>query len=486
MEEIKNINQPEGPVNDEPPVPIAPIEDPRTPSSPAPAAPPSKELLSSQTPPASAKVGGALPDATPRGGAPIAAPRGAVIKRGTGRAGKVLLVLFLIVLIGLGGFYLVFYRAQIKINPSPQPDVIVLDGKTVTPGAYKVRPGNHTVKIEKNGYVSFEESRRLKMNEKFNLDLALKKALEPQLIYQGGKTVRGAKNGLFVDFLSADNKIYSTKIKSETEKTDTYAMVPLSDETFPGLKQILFSNDNNFALILDEKNLKIADFAQVDPTKKEPAKNLPPAGENIHAITWNGEASDYVEEANAKIIYDMETSFSWDIFLADRAHTQAQVVMRLDKNRFKSLYLDWDNNPKQVLVVGGEIGILDLPSREYEQIKSDQSFTFAKWGPEGQYGLALNGAGEVYLIKDKQLQKLDLKTAPELVGWTKPNEAAIASGDKITKIDFDTMSRINYAEVKGLKNAKSMYLSAEKVFFTDSEGLKVSKLVKDVYGAANP
>ena len=427
----------------------------------------SSKPTSSPPPPAASKLearGSKLPPPGPA----------AVVKRGAPRFVKVLLITLAIVALGAAAFFLFFYRAQISIFPTPTADKILLDGQEVQVGKFRLSPGVHSVVIEKDGYISYRTERDFKINERLDLSLPLQEATKPTLVAAKARLASVAKDGRSVNFLSGEGVLSSF---AGTGSTAT----ALSNGTYNNVRQLIFSDQNDYAFILDAEALRILDFARSDTLNQVEAK-LPPAASLVHSISSNSGESQYFPSPNSDIFYDMESSSSWDLILANRAHTQAQIVMSLDKNRFSTIRLDWAQNDRRVLLVGGELGVLDLATREYQQIEAEGDFVAGSFAPGGQYALALDTSGEVYLAKDLKAQKLNLQSASGQIFWLSASEAVVVSAGRPVKYNFDTNLVTNYAEISGLKSADSLVAMNNVVYFTDTEGLKSAPLAENTYG----
>ena len=457
--EIKSEEKPAPSAGDIRPSPLAKKADSK-PTSPLP--PPSPELVRSDK--------NTHPAAKPSG-APGPA---AVVRRGSPRFIKVLLIFLAVVVLGTGAFFLFFYRAQVNISPNPTPDKILVDGKEVQAGKFHLLPGVHSIIIEKDGYISYRTQQNFKINERLKLTFPLQEATKPTLVAAKARMVSVANDGRAIDFLSGEGILSSFAGSGSTATA-------LSNGTYKDVRKLIFSDQNDFAFILDNEALRVLDFARSDTLNQVEAK-LPPDASSIHSITSNSGASQYFPDPNSNLLYDMQSSSSWDIILANRAHSQAQIVMSLDKDRFSTLKLDWAKNDRRVLLVGGELGVLDLATREYQQIDAEGDFVAGDISPGGQYALALDTSGEVYLAKDLKAQKLNLQSAPGEIFWLSASEAVVVSAGRPVKYNFDTNEAINYAEISGLKSADSVAVMNKIIYFTDSEGLKSAPLAENIYG----
>ena len=397
----------------------------------------------------------------------------AVIKRSSG-IGKIILILLGIIVVLAAVFFLFFYKVTIDINTNPAADTILIDSQPTTPGKHKLNPGFHDIKIEKAGYVSYYQSRKFSIGEKLSLSFNLQKAQTGSTISSGAKSLNLSTSGKYIDFLGQDSRLYT--IALDDPKTEPVA---LSLEQFPPIRQIKFSQNNDFALILDEQALRIADFARLDPTTQEKSTALPPAASGISSIAWNNNKTAYVSEANSKILYDLKTATSWDLMMLDRGNNHSQIVMRIDSSRYPKINIDWGDSERTALLTGNEAGLLDLGTREYTALQENGGFTNGKWAPGGTYAILTKTDGEAYLLKDGKLNSLNLKAKTFI--FKSKNEGYFIEGDKVVLVNFDTGSRINYAEISGLSKAVSFTVYADTVYFLDNSGIKNAKLQQGAY-----
>ncbi|MFH1854790.1 MAG: PEGA domain-containing protein [bacterium] len=390
----------------------------------------------------------------------------AVIKRPRGGFVKIILYIVGVLILLAAGFYFFFYRVTLEINPSPAPDKILLDDKEIKAGIYKTMPGTHSITISKDGYVSYISVRNFKMAEKVKLNFALQKEKIPTLSVQQGKFPSFSSDLKNLFFLDKDSTV--SVLDLENEKAQS---TPLSNAKFPTAKIVKISNNNNYALILDNEAIKIVDFSKTDLINQTETK-LPPLAANIHSVSWNDNASSYFPEANSKLIYDLLSSYGWDVFLTNLKHTDANIILQLDKNKFSNAFFDWGANPNKVLVIGGEVGVLDLSKREYQSVSAEKNFVWGKWGPNGTEAVVVDEEGTVYRINgENKLETLPFKSAPNLISFFDEKNIAGVSEGRPVKYNFDTKQLINYAEVKDLSSAKSFISRSDIFYFGSSKGI---------------
>jgi hypothetical protein len=376
---------------------------------------------------------------------------------------------------GIAAFFFFFYRVKITINTNPAPDKVFLDGKDVKPGTFNLMPGKHTISVSKDGFVTFTDSRAFKVSEEISLDFKLEPAKESTLLNQGGYFPVATRDQNYLVFVDANGQIFSKK-SADANSTP----IPLSNGTFPGVSQLLISNNGQFALVKDTEALKVVDFNKSDIINQSIAK-LPPAISQISSATWNGNKSEFFPEENSEIVYDLKTDSGWRLYLANRAHTQADILATLDPESFQNLYLDWNDSDRQVLLTGGEVGVIDLSTREYKTVSKDAKFIFGKWGPQGKVAAIIDDQGNLYRFKDGKLDKTNFKTKPDLISFTASNKLIIVTGSKPIEIDFDTLGSIDYAEIKGLEKAQMVIVAKGIMYFQDDSAIRFAQLAFSSY-----
>jgi hypothetical protein len=208
---------------------------------------------------------------------------------------------------------------------------------------------------------------------------------------------------------------------------------------------------------------------------------LPPLASAIHSVSWNDNASQYFSEANSKIIYDLLSSSGWDVYLSNRTHTEANMIMQFDQG-FTNPMFDWGENPNQVLIAGGELGFLDLSKRDYQTISKDHDFVFAKWGPGAKNAIAVDAEGIVYKINtDHKIEQLPFQSGKSLVSFIDENTLAAISQGRPVQYNFDTKSLINYAEVKDLDKSRSFVARSDIFYFETDQGILSGKFEQPGY-----
>jgi len=391
----------------------------------------------------------------------------AIIKRSGGRAFKIIAWILVISVALAVVFYLFFYRTTLIINPTPTPDEITLDGQKINPGTYRINPGRHKLSIKKAGYVSYIIDRKFKMAQKEKLEFTFEKQTRGTAISASGSNIILSSNREFIVFIGNDGKLYSYKLEGGATPQ------AISTASYQNVRELFISKDNKFALILDDNGLKIVDFLRQDLVNQTETK-LPPLAQAIHSVTWNSSESGYYPEANSHIIYDIKTDYGWDLILANRQHSQSEILMQINTQRFKDVNLDWSNNQKQVLIAGGELGIIDLATRSYTEVLKDKNITSAQWSPQAVRFVARSKDGKIYGSEDQTTVELGIEG--DLYRFLSDSELFVVGDGRPMLYNFDTGQVINYAEIDGLKNCRSFEVVDQTIYFAGDGGIKSAVL----------
>jgi len=458
------------------PLPIPPIETPKTPTSgaaaPANPAPsdsvPAGALFKSQNASQQPEEQKEFLDPTKN--------KAVIARRGFPRWLTIVLSGLALLLVGGFAYFWFFYQVVVKIEPKETPDKIVINGKEVSLGTYRLMPGKNQIEISKDGYVSYKVERDLETGEKIDLNFSFQKELPPTLLAAQASDIQRSYDGTVVDYKTKDGR-FMLAVPSQKEAART---TELSVAGYLNPKKYFVSDDNTFAVLIDDEALKVASFVKSDLINQVEAK-LPPDPKKISDFTLNRGSTVYAAEPNSKIIYDLKTDYGWNLIFADRNHQKSEIIMDLTGSKLTNLKLDWGNSPKRVLLVGGEIGVLTLSDRSYQKISDKNDFVSGSWGPKGIYGVAQNSAGEIFKIKDNKVESTGFKTGAGQIAWVDEKKVIFLDQDKPVVFDFDTKIKINYAEVSGLSGAKTLTVIGAKIFFADSAGLKEASLTEDPY-----
>jgi|GEM_PF-1759433 len=465
----------QNPLQSTPPKPEPPVKVAQTPPTAPPPPPDYVPPKAPAPPPNYLPPQPKISVAPPQGGI----GRGAVISRGMGRIWTIIAVLILALLLLAGTFFLFFYRATININPTPAADTITLDGKQIPPGKVKVMPGPHSLVVKKTGYISLNLNRNFKINQKLDLgNLKLEKAITPEVIASGGTHPVLSGNGLQVNFTSSDGHLETFPIQRQGK---TYAISPLSVGTYTTIRELIYGQNNGFAFVLDAQALKVIDFKKTNLVDQLEAI-LPPDPSKIHSFSTNDLQSDSFGSPNSQIVYDFKTDTDWFLYLADSEHKQSQILMQIDPKVFTSMSVDWGQNTRQILLLGGTAGIYDLPTRSFERISDQTGFVSGSWGPRAQYAVAVKSDGELFVLKNSTLEDTNVSVENGVFAWVSKNEVVAQTATGTVKINFDTGAVINYAEIAGLQNSSFIAVSGNTIFFSDAEGLKTATLQENYYG----
>lgn len=410
---------------------------------------------------------------------PIPVPDNAVIKREKGVLGNILIVTFIVLLlVGAGYFFL--YRVKITIQTNPLPDKIFIDGKEI--GVSKniyLKPGEHTVELKKDGYVSVVEDKDFSVGQRVNYDFKLQGALIGQIVGPLASDVKISPDTKNLFFVCSNSVICELPNKDEflDGKTDP---IYLSNGKYTKLKSMLISNNGSFSIVQDTENVKLVDFERADAVNQL-EQVIIPLSSAVSSITWNRTPNQISSEVNSKIIYDFKSEQGWNLFLADIRNSGSNLLLRLEETGFTNLVIDWQDSGNNLLMVGNEVGIFDLATRQLQKVEAMSDGLWGSYGPKGKVAAVINSKGEIFKIVDGKANPTGIKTNFSKFKWIDEDEALIIKDNRPVRFNFDTGTLINYAEIKGLSALTSYDTDGKNIFFADREGVKVSPLQEPGY-----
>lgn len=400
----------------------------------------------------------------------------AVIKRGNSRWLKLVIISLAILAIGGFAYFWFFYQVVVKIKPSETADKILLNGKEVTAGTFRLMPGKNIIEIIKDGYATYRLDREVKPGEDIDLNFSFIKQVQSTQVSDGAKSVQTSYDGKVCYFVSGDNR-FMAAINNETGSAIT---TEVSVGSYKDPREYIISDDGLSGFILDKEALKVASFVKSDLINQTEAK-LPPDAARISSFTTNRGSSGYEKIANSKIIYDLKSDYGWSLIYTDSAHKKSEIIMDLTDSNFTNLRLDWTDSPNKVLLVGGELGVLNLSDRSYKKLSDKTDFVSAKWGATGKYAVAQDASGQLFKISGESVEALGVSSQKGQYTWSDKDNLLYLDGDRLTKFNFDTLDKIIYAEVEGLKSATGLSVVGSVLYFVDSAGLKEAPLVENPY-----
>lgn len=104
---------------------------------------------------------------------------------GTSRWVKGLILVVFIILILFILWILFAYKSTLEIAVSQNDSKIILDNKSISAGANSVKPGEYTLKIEKEGFVPYAKKIEVRYFKKTQLSIVLKEMPAITSIYEG-------------------------------------------------------------------------------------------------------------------------------------------------------------------------------------------------------------------------------------------------------------------------------------------------------------
>lgn len=407
---------------------------------------------------------------------PTSAGSKAVIKRGNSRWPKLAIISLIVLAAGGFAYFWFFYQVVVKIEPTETADKIMLNGKEVSAGTFRLMPGKNIIEVIKNGYATYRLDRKIEPGEDIDLNFSFARQVQSKTVLAGAKSVQTSYDDKVCYFVSKDSR-FMAAINNGSDPTIT---TEVSVGSYKNPREYVISDDGLSGFILDEEALKVASFVKSDLINQTEIK-LPPDAARISSFTINRGSSGYEKIANSKIIYDLKSDYGWSLIYTDSTHKKSEIIMDLTGSNFSNLKLDWTDSPNKVLLVGGELGILNLSDRNYKKLSDKTDFVSAKWSSGGKYAVAQDTSGQLYKISGESIEALDVSSQKGQYEWSGENNLFYLDGNRPVKFNFDTSDKIIYAEVEGLKDAKGLSVIGSTVYFVDSVGLKEATLIENPY-----
>jgi len=172
-----------------------------------------------------------------------------------------IVILAVLALIIAGGIYLFFfYKSTLDISISQSGSKVILDKETISSGLNKVKPGNYTLKIEKEGFVPYSKSIEMKYFKKTAISVVLKEMPQISNIYQGDANylAYNKESNLYLFYDSKELAIY--RIDAEKIGEENITPILTSPHSIKNVVDIVWNPDRLTAIFkIKNDNAVLAD-----------------------------------------------------------------------------------------------------------------------------------------------------------------------------------------------------------------------------------
>lgn len=98
---------------------------------------------------------------------------------------KIIILIILVLVVVSGAYLLFFYKSTFEISVSQPDSKVTLDNKIISTGVNKIRPGSYSLKIEKDGFVPYNQKIEINYFKKTSITVVLKEIPIIISIYNG-------------------------------------------------------------------------------------------------------------------------------------------------------------------------------------------------------------------------------------------------------------------------------------------------------------
>lgn len=295
------------------------------------------------------------------------------------------IVALLLIVLGWASF------GTINIAPTPDADSITINGKKVEIGTKKRLPGTLNVKIEKNGYLTYEKKLRLNFHGTLNINPQLKEIPVAKEVADkaiGPLTAAASVGG--VKAISSD-KQFLTWARPKKGNETSIETLNLNYEALPDIQSVQYPTDQRFALLQRSGEIGILDFASTDATSQD----YETFGTDIRSIALsdNGDEVFYWQYSpDVKKNFLVRQSISRD--RTDRYFDQPLI----DQLGLTNPILRWSHDNKYVLAIERKIVLIDIINRQAKIITYDKDISDAWITPDNKKIVAITAEGKLITV----------------------------------------------------------------------------------------
>ena len=410
--------------------------------------------------------------------------------------GKIAIAVGIVILILIGWLSL----GKVDIGATPGPDKVYINGKVAKIGAQKHMPGQLRVKIEKDGYLTYEKTYKLGFHGKLSASPTLKKLPVAELMTEGvAGSLTLANKGVGAQGISADRSYIvratfkkapgasiqsdSTSDTSGAEPAKAFNIEHLNLDPLKAIDNVQYPSDKRFALITGQGGeIGLLDFARRDVTSQDYSifdSNIKfaapsPDGKNIfYWLFQNDLQKNY-------LVRDTLQRTTPDRFFDQPLIDQLGVT----KLKFR-----WSPDGQKVLGLGEKTILIDILGRKASILEDKATLENAWFSNDGLTVIGLTAEGVLTTINltTRQLTPHDITTSAEKLTIGDNNLLYIVtkSGDFFS-YNFDTKLKVVYL-IDASVNAPDITTwlvdtNGALVYFVVDSKLYTATLVRGDYG----
>ena len=404
-----------------------------------------------------------------------------------------------------------FSIGKVEIAPQPAADAVYINNKKIDAQSIRRLPGTFTVKIEKNGYLTYEKRQQLGFHKTLKISPALKSlSIATNIGKDALAPLTAGKDG-GVKAVSGDRQ-YLQLLQLNKDKKSAADTLNLNLDPLPGIKSAQYPADQTFALLTRDSEIGIIDFTRRAVTKQDYSTY----GKNIGSIALSGDGKEV-------FYWQYDAELKKNFLVRDNlSHTQADRYFDqplLDQLGLTSPILRWSQDKKFVLAIEGKVVLIDVINRQAQTISYSQDIVDAWLTPNNKTLVAITKDNKLITINLAATQSSsssssttsatssstasttvsnssanspypatehDISAKPEL-SIVKDNTYGLffTTDGKLIQYDFDAKSKIEYLVDKSLMPDKVIAMAADfsgkMVYFLVGKDIYAQPLIPAIY-----
>jgi len=424
-----------------------------------------------------------------------------------------ILLLIILVLVILGAFYfLFFYKSTLKVSVNPPDAQIKINGELKS-STIKLKPGEYTLEIEKESYVTYEEKIQINYFKTSEISVLLKEI--PSLIsitdLEAMYPAYNKEQDLYLFYVPKEFAFY--RVEADKIEAEDKSPTLTTPHYIKNLKDVVWNQDRLIAILKIENNNQLLagtpfynpivnegtimtymyDFGRYDLLHQE-------------ATYWGIGISDikFTPDGNQVAYYFEPGTGEKSLIIANKDRTNLNRA--LDMRSFTDAKISWANDLKNIIIVNQSkdyatnlIYNFDIIKKELLPITDTGNNIDAVFSPENDLVLYSTYSSDpdfsVYsllsVMKPDGQDKKELKVRSLLnqVVFTSPEkivffEEKTLQDFKLFGQDLNSLERINYLYLgESLKNPEIEEFIATKNSIIISQGLSLYTLtlISDIY-----
>ncbi len=303
---------------------------------------------------------------------------------------SLLLIVAGVLVVLLAIFYFVIYRGTLNINVSEAGATIIVDDKVYGESFNRrVLAGNHQVRIEKSGFVTFDETVKIDILKTRDISVALRPSPVAKIIQEGqidfAKLDESRQTLVFVN--KQDGQAYRASIGLDEPVTDS-----ISDSQFIGADDFVWSPDKLLAFFTKNNTVNQINFRRINLV----AQQVIPWPEGTKSIDWKPDNSAIayyfapLTDDPQEVIININQVQTERVFTPVRDERSLIIadINNLEYNRvfdFKATSItnptiSWSPDGQRILVQDSKLHIFNPAIREQiESIEMEDEVADARW-----------------------------------------------------------------------------------------------------------